>query len=388
VRADQGYKPFNVMNLNYIKSTVELRSEIIDFMCQVRSKISCTTISPDIAKGSEVWEGRLDGHKVNRVIIYLRSSGCTWAIAKPSGAFQAGCFECEHGIAGTTLGIPIAPQSYIAQFLNEYNKYDFSDSPILCLYNEGSFFNPHELPVVARQQMLKVIAGNKNIRKVIIESLPAYITPDVVVETTSILGNKEVEIAVGLESSNPLVRDLCINKPFTLEQFCNVIPIIKQKCNLLTYVLLKPGFLTEKEALDDAQASVDYAFEHGADVVSIEPVSIGQHHLSGMLNKIGRYRPAWLWTVIDIITHSHHKGIIRVGGFQFEPKYTHHAQNCPLCNAQVTAALTCYNATNDITVLESLDCHCKQTWREELDEVFAPLPERIAEVLPLLRETL
>ena len=101
---------------------------------------------------------------------------------------QAGCLDCEHSVADTTYGVPIAPEQYVKQFEGQYRLYNnFTNYPILCLYNEGNFFNKNELPERARRDILKIIAANRNIKRLVLESLPLYITEDVLVETTEIL---------------------------------------------------------------------------------------------------------------------------------------------------------------------------------------------------------
>ena len=61
-----------------------------------------------------------------------------------------------------------------------------------------------------------------------------------------------MEIGVGLESSNPMTRDLCVNKSYRPDMFEKLVKKVRKHCRLLAYVLIKPSFLTEKEGLDDS----------------------------------------------------------------------------------------------------------------------------------------
>lgn len=363
-----------------------LRAEIASVMKKIRSYTPRINYSSELAKASEVWEGYFDGHSIERVIIYLRSSGCFWAINTIKGKteFKAGCLDCEHSVAGTTFGQPISPAAYVKQFVSEYSKYDFSMYPMLCLYNEGNFFNEKELPREARIDILKLIASEPNIKAVVLECLPEFITEKVLDETKNILGNKYVEIGIGLESADQLIRSVCVNKSFTLEKFESTAALVNRYFNLLAYILVKPSFLTEAEALQDAIDATRYAFNHGVQVVSLEPLNIGEHAMSGALSRLGLYRVPWLWTVVEVAKEAFKLGEIRVGGYQFAPRYENHAQNCEVCTMTVKDAIRKFNATNDIQYLSKLDCVCKSSWEAELSKKYPPLLERVETTLKQL----
>src|SRR5580692_2917503 len=287
-----------------------LRRDVLTAMMSIRSATKpLIPGKPESAKTSEEWEGNLGGQPTKRVIIYLRSSGCTWAIGRRRDngvlVYRPGCLDCEHSVADTTYGTPISAKHYIGQFMREYQKYDFDNSPILCLYNEGNFFNELELPAEARREILRTIGADKRIKRLILESLPEYITDDILVETKTLLGGIELELGIGLESANPKIRSLCVNKSYSLAIFEKVSPRVRKHCRLLSYVLVKPSFLTEKEALDDSIETVKFAFRVGVDAVSIEPISLGTYTMASYLNRVGLYRPAWLWTVLEVAKAAH-----------------------------------------------------------------------------------
>jgi radical SAM enzyme (TIGR01210 family) len=371
-----------------------LRDLKLDILAVMRSIRSVTRPlnpgPPDSAKGSEIWEGNLGGKPAKRAIIYLRSSGCAWAIRRGRDelAFLAGCLDCEHSVADTTYGVPISAKLYIKQFMAEYQKHDFQDIPILCVYNEGNFFNEEELPAEARREILRVIGADRGIRRLILESLPEYITEEVLLDTKRLLGAVELEVGIGLESADPNVRALCVNKSYSLAIFQSVSARVRKHCRLLTYVLVKPSFLTEREALDDSIRAVRFAFETGTDAVSIEPVSIGTYTMAGVLNRVGLYRPAWLWTVLEVAKAGYPLGEIRIGGYQFAPSYAQHARNCDICTPRIKDRVKHFNATHQFADLVGESCGCLTEWRDELTRVYPPLEERIATALVIIRKYL
>jgi hypothetical protein len=366
----------------------ELRSEVGDVMKWIRTQTPRLELSTEQAKGTEVWEANVHGLPTERVIIYLRSSGCFWAIKPRKNGepiFRAGCLDCEHSVAETTFGLPVSADSYVQQFLGAYRAYDFSNYRVLCLYNEGNFFNNQELPTEARRKILEIIAADPNIEVVVVESLPQFITNQVLRETKDILANKCLEIGIGLESADPIVRSLCINKSFSLRRFEEVAALVNRYCRLLAYVLVKPSFLTEREAFHDAMKTVEYAFKAGAGVVSIEPISIREHSMAGVLARLGLYRTAWLWTVIEVSKAAYKLGEVRIGGYQFAPSYDYHAHNCEDCTPRVKQAIREFNSTNDIRLLDNLSCDCQLEWQIELQKEHRPLFDRVRDAVLRLR---
>jgi radical SAM enzyme (TIGR01210 family) len=365
------------------KRVKDLHMRIIGMMKQIRHEMPMDKVNITESKGHEVWNGCLGGKPIKRVIIYLRSSGCSWAIGtfNQTTHINAGCIDCVHCLSGTTFGAAIPSGAYIEQFMKEYESFNFLDYQVLCLYNEGNFFNEIELPREARLAILNKIAATPEIKGVILESLPKYITDDVLAETKDILGERHVEIGIGLESSNPLIRKVCINKPYSLEEFKAAAERVNNYFNTLAYVLIKPSFLTEKEALEDAISTVDFAFKNGAKIISLEPVSISKYSMAGTLWQLGLYRPVMLWTVLEIVKSMHKQGEIRIGGMQFAPRYEHFAHNCSNCTAYINQIIEQYNETYDIRLFEHLDCACKKEWKTELAKEYPSLLDRIEDEL-------
>src|SRR5438309_1053021 len=87
-----------------------------------------------IAKASDVWEGNLHGEQIQRIIVYLRSSGCRFAL------MTGGCTTCAHALQQTTFGQPIAAEDYVQQFRAEYEAKGPENFPVVCIYNEGNMF--------------------------------------------------------------------------------------------------------------------------------------------------------------------------------------------------------------------------------------------------------
>jgi len=329
---------------------------------------------------SEIKVGCLNKKKIKRVIIILRSPGCGWALTDGGG-----CTMCGH-LAGTLRGEEIPAETYINQFLEEFESFDYSYYPMLCVYNSGSFLNEWEVDPKVRREILKIIATEKKIKVVIFETRPEFITQEVVNEIEGILSDKVVEIGVGLETKNDDIREYCLNKGLNTEQYLKKTKlIVDSKLHLLSYVLIKPPFLTEKEAIQDAIETAKFAFQHGADVVSLEPVSIQDFTLVHYLYQGKVFRSPWLWSTIEVAKAIASFGFVRFGGFEYMPIPKIFTHNCANCNAEVISAIDRFNSTSDLSSFDGLDCECKTRWRQELEQT-QPLPlyERINQILDQL----
>ena len=327
---------------------------------------------------SQVKTGYLHGRTVERLIVILRSSGCAWAL-EPGG----GCTVCGH-LAGTTQGEAVAPELFKRQFLGELRRHGMGRFPMLCVYNSGSLLNPTELPVEARHEIFEAVGSMREVQCLVIESRPEFVTTEVLEEIEYFLGKKRVEIGVGLESSSDVVRDLCLNKGFSAADFRAVASRCgDSKVKLLAYVLIKPPFLLEREAFQDAVESARFAFEAGAEIVSFEPVSVQDFTLVHFLHEAGVYRPPWLWTVFEVARHTAALGEIRLGGFEFMPIPRLFAHNCAQCDAGMVEALEGFNGSGELARLDDEDCTCFRDWETEwgADTLGLALPARIVSLL-------
>jgi len=101
---------------------------------------------------------------------------------------------------------------------------------------------------------------------------------------------QKLEVAMGLETAHPQVLDK-LNKRMTLDQFGRAAKFLReQEIALRVFLLVKPPFLDEAEALHWAKRSMDFAFDCGATAVSLIPVRFGNGALEA-LAKRGEFSP-------------------------------------------------------------------------------------------------
>lgn len=321
-------------------------------------------------------EENFKGTNHRRAVIYLMSNGCEWALKDGHG-----CTMCGHLARQTRRLEIIAPEEYYRQFVSEFKKVDFNKSPLLNLYNNGSFLNDNEMPPQARRKILKLIGGEPNIKMLVLETRPEFVTEEKVSEIKCILPDKHVDLAVGLEMKDDFLRTVCINKGFSLKQYKRAAEIITRYLNLRTYVLLKPPFLSEREAVENAIETVRYAFAGGSRLVSLEACSIQDYTLVKHLSDRGLYHTPWLWSILEVVKTCSHLGRLVIGLFQFFPSPKEMPYNCDRCSHDVMDRIHNYNRTLDVGLFDSLTCECKEEWKREIEKTQLPFGERLTHIL-------
>ena len=223
------------------------------------------------------------------------------------------------------------------------------------LYNSGSFFDPHAIPP---EDFVAIADRVRAFERVIVECHPALLgesalkfrdllsvtrvsqagpphsqpTPDPSQEGNSAAAlvaslpsfggvgggfgiaraalnstahraghSPRLEVAMGLETAHPQVLQK-LNKGMTFDQFRRAAEFLRENdIALRVFVLVKPPFLDEAEALHWAKRSIDFALDCGATAVSLIPTRLGNGALDALAER-GEFSPpkvATLEAVLD-----------------------------------------------------------------------------------------
>ncbi len=159
------------------------------------------------------------------------------------------------------------------------------------LYNSGSFFDPRAIPPDDFPAIARLL---RPFDRVIVESHPALIRGPVLRFRDLLSGR--LEVAMGLETVHPEVLPR-LNKRMTLDQFSRAAAFLHQhEISLRAFILVKPPFLDEDDALEWARRSVDFAFDQRATVVSLIPTRFGNGALEALAAR-GEFSPPRLETL-------------------------------------------------------------------------------------------
>ncbi len=138
------------------------------------------------------------------------------------------------------------------------------------LYNSGSFFDRRAIPIEDHPRVAQLV---KHFDRVIVECHPALVGEDCFRFSGLIDGT--LEVAMGLETAHPQILEK-LNKRMTLDQFAAAAERLQShEISLRVFILVKPPFMQEKEALEWACKSLDFAFDCGATAVTLIPTRAG-----------------------------------------------------------------------------------------------------------------
>ncbi|MDH3365853.1 MAG: archaeosine biosynthesis radical SAM protein RaSEA [Thermoplasmata archaeon] len=294
-----------------------------------------------------VWKEKenVDGKIVDAGVVILRTSGCAHSI-------NGGCTMCGYNIESQEN---IDTGDLLAQF-NKASA-DMEGISFLKLYTSGSFLDEREIPADVRNHVLTWCKDRDS--RLLFESRTEFVTEEMMDAVNGI--HDDLEIAVGLESSNDKVLKYAINKNMTVADYDNAADIIKKAgAKLRAYVLLKPPFLTEAEAIEDAIATAKHAALK-SDTISINPVNIQRGTLVERLWKNWAYRAPWLWSVVEVLNSCadvDRKVVCDPTGGGKERG----AHNCGGCDSKILESIKEHSTSQKRSKIDGPVCSCRDLW--------------------------
>ncbi|KAA0009342.1 MAG: TIGR01210 family radical SAM protein [Thermoplasmata archaeon] len=297
-------------------------------------------------KKPRIWKEKelLNGKVANVMVIVLRTPGCYWA--KVSGCSMCGYFKETYD----------AGYDEIKKQIDEaYKKYEGEE--IVKFFTSGSFLDEKEMP---RDLQIYAIEKFSKAKKIVIESRPEFIK-----NLEWLQGN--IEVAMGLESANDRVLEYSINKGFRFRAWLKNAKLVKKHGKKLrVYILIKPPFLKEIEAIKDAINSARKVADI-ADVISFNPVAIHGKTIVETLWNRHLYRPPWLWSVVQVIkeTKKFYDGMIKCD--VVARGMARGAHNCGKCDKKILHAIEEFNLKQDEKIFDGIDCDCREEWLDFLE---------------------
>jgi hypothetical protein len=359
--------------------------ELRDVLRGMKTGVHPKAFNPDKVARTDVRIGHVGQETVDRFVVHFRSTGCLWD--KRAG----GCTMCGFWSETAQFGRPITQRNFVNQFVDVLQSHDLRKYPVLSLYNAGSFLVEQEIPFSAVEEIFRLIAKElPDLKRVIIEGKVEDADREKLRALKNILGERtQLALAVGFESQDDTVRGLCINKGCTKKQFEKYIELTRSEgVHSIVYLILKPPFLTEREAIDEAVASTRYVCQVGVSEVNYETMTVESDTFVNLLYAHGQYKLPWLWSVGEILKQVRPIATPFLTPFRYIVDSIDTPKNCPLCTkTMVESIYQKYCADFDISHFEHATCACKADWQGELDrEDPRPIPERVLNFLALLRD--
>lgn len=294
---------------------------------------------------------------VPRLLLLLPGKGCEWA-EKSGGCTMCGFPAKTKKIGKYLSGSDLVSLTKIALLMSRRHK-----PKKVMVYNGGSFLNQREISQKAQKKILALFYKHETIKEIFIESRAEYIIDKNIQFLKEIAQKVKVVVGIGLEAQDDKVRNEYIKKGLTKKEYERAVNILKgNKMYSLTYVLIKPIYLEEKEAIEEAVKTVEYAFSVGSDEVALESSFIQEGTEMEKLYEKGEYTPPLLWSIIEVIKRTKDLGHVMVGGFSDEPPPIAIPKNCKKCSAEVLEGIERYRKTFNLKHFEVLNCGCRDNF--------------------------
>ncbi len=295
-------------------------------------------------------------------------------ILKTSGCSYRRCVFCSYYLDASEK--QPTPEELINQFEKALSKYNLKDLDTFSvkIFTSGSFLDDNEVYKEVREYIYKRLSEFENLKELSIESRAEFITEKKLKEIREYL-DINVEIGLGVETANEKLRQL-LNKNLSNKQIEEVVKLAnKYNIGIKAYLLIKPPFLTERLAIEDAIKSAEYCIKIGCSRVSFCPVTIHKNTILEYLWRKKQYRPAYIWSIREILTkikkdYPNYLVMVDTSGLGTKRG----PYNCEKCNKDFKTAIERYNITQNIDYL-NINCECKKFWEIFKKKEIIPIQE-------------
>jgi len=230
------------------------------------------------------------GGQARILTVFLTNRECPWR-----------CLMCDlwrHTLEET---VPLGAVPAQVRIAREEDRLRASEPPRwIKLYNAGSFFEHRAIP---REDLPEIARQARDFGRLVVECHPGLVRDTTVLPFREALGaGTTLELALGLETAHPGVLER-LNKGVDLGGFRRAAEWTRNHgMDLRVFVLVRPPFLDEAEALEWACRSIDFAFDCGAQTVSLIPTRAGNGALEWLAAR-GQFAPPRPETLEAALAH-------------------------------------------------------------------------------------
>ena len=316
-------------------------------------------ISEDVLKPLASWRGKewYGNELLDCLTIIFKTAGCSWSRCRMCS------YRNERYEKQSTDALAHLLHRQLAWVVQNYTLAEF---PMVKIFTSGSFFDPAEVP----PDFLDAAATAFRGKIVIAETRPEYVQADTLKQFIDRVddGSHKTPLycAIGLETTNDVIREKCIDKGFTYSDFTRAASVAHTAgAGVKAYLLFKPLFLTEGEAVADMKTSIADASRH-ADVISMNPCTVQRRTELERYWREHAYRPPYLWSVLSILQDAPvYVACDPLGGGQQRGPH-----NCGKCDYEIVKGIRDYTLNADRDLIDALmetECTCKQEWEYVLN---------------------
>ncbi len=301
----------------------------------------------------------LDASTADVLTFVLPTRGCKYALA-----WHGGCTMCtlptDNPLNPTDELIESFPERAMRIFEEKGGKERFKG---VKFYTSGSFIDPWQIPETVRDNILRKFVDV--VDEITIETRCEFVNRKHIEGMLSVIPADKLIVAIGQETTDDEINRRSINKGHTLAQFERAVKLLHEyKVQVKGYILLKPIFISERQAYNDAISSAEDMKRLGVQNISINPSYIGKGTLMDELFKQKNYQPPWLWTVLNVTRRIKQMvgDDVRVISDPVAAGSSRGPRNCGSCDKQFKSTLKKFSSTQNISLLEELKCDCEEVY--------------------------
>lgn len=205
------------------------------------------------------------------------------------------CIMCNYG--------EVSKNKSIASYLQAMeHALDSCGNNVTCLMlcTNGSIFDERQIEEELLEKVIE-IAARCQIPHIEFETHYNDITEEKLRLLQGRIRNKEIIIAIGLETINQTYQDYIIGKRIELSKFEEKISLVKQfGFQLEVNIMLGLPFLTTREQFEDTCNTVKWAFAHQCRPV-LFPINIKPYSLLKEMYDAGYYSPISHWLLLLVL---------------------------------------------------------------------------------------
>ncbi|QYZ78378.1 TIGR01210 family radical SAM protein [Methanofollis formosanus] len=314
-------------------------------------------VSMEPIKPLAAWKGkdRYEGSVLDSLTVIFKSGGCSYRR----------CLMCGYRFEGY---FGASPEEILAQMRGQLawveEHFDLASVQMVKIFTSGSFLDPVEVPPAFREDVCRAFAG----KVVVVETRPEYVEEEGTAAMVAALDTGAYEtplhIAVGLETTDDAIREKSIRKGFTFADFIAASRRAQAAgAGVKGYLLLKPMFLTEKEAVEDMKKSIREVTPY-CGMISMNACTVQRGTELEKAWKERTYRPPYLWSILEVLADI--SGDVPVFCDPVGGGATRGPHNCGTCDRELVQGINDFALTGDVelvrALLDEVECGCKKEW--------------------------
>lgn len=235
----------------------------------------------------------------------------------------------------------------------------------------GSFLDPNEVPYDIQVRIIKDLNSCSDIQYINIEARAEFVNKESLENLVEAIDDPyKLSIGIGLESSNDLIRELCVNKCMHINSFVQAIRLLKEhNISPTAYVTIGKPFINDWTNINDAVESIKFAFQQGSDRIVLLRLGVQPNSLIEWLYRHNIYKPIGIWAMVEVLKRLPEE--LRKEILIANPRLPKHLETEEKGSAQTAIELLYeYKGSLDYSYIQAIDtlsCSLKREWYRNLE---------------------